>query len=129
MIYNYEDFVYKSLKRHTPFMPWCVSYFNRGFLQPLKHLDSTRFPLLIVNCSVVMFDMKIEFNMGEDVLVNRRMKVRDDESEFCKSRFHKILKIIHWVAGCNSYDSSSKRRHDFAVKMYNSNNNKIISIF
>jgi hypothetical protein len=39
------------------------------------------------------------------------------------------LKIIHWVAGCNSYDSSGKRRHDFAVKMYNSNNNKIISIF
>jgi len=97
-------------------MTWGVRYFNWRLLQLVEHLDSTRFPFLIVDCSVVVFDMKIEFDMGEDVLVNSRMKVCDGEPKFSKGRFHKILKIINWVARSNSYNSSGKGLHAVNVK-------------
>ena len=93
-------------------MSWCVRYFNRRRLQLVKFLDSTHFSFLIVQCSVVVFYMKIKFDMGKYVLVNSRMKVRDGESKFSKSRFHKILKIVDRVAWSNSYNSSGKRHNE-----------------
>lgn len=96
-------------------MTWCVRYFNRFLLQSLNHLDSARFPFLIVDCSVVVFDMEIKFNIGEYVLVNSWMKVRDGESKFRKGRFHKILQIINRVARRNSNNRSGKGLHAFIV--------------
>ena len=72
----------------------------------MKHVDSARFPFLVVKCSVFLFNMEIEFDVGENVLVNRRMKVCYSETKFSKGRFHKILKVLNWVARSNSYDSS-----------------------
>jgi len=98
-------------------MTWCVRYFNRSLLQLVEHLDSARFPFLIVQCSVVMFDMEVDFDMGE--YSDSRMEVGNGEPKFSKCRFHKVLKIINRVARSNSYNSSGKGIHNVKVE-YNS---------
>ena len=94
-------------------MTW---YFDGFLLQLVEHLDSGRFPLIVV-CFV---NMEIEFDMGKYVLVNSRMKVCDGESKVSKSSFHKILKIVDGVAGCNSNNRSGKGLHDVScIKLKN----------
>lgn len=92
-------------------MTW---YFDGLLLQLVEHVDSGRFPLIVV-CFV---HMEIEFDMDKYVLVNSRMKVCDGESKVSKSSFHKILKIVDGVAGCNSNNRSGKGLHD--VRLYKS---------
>ena len=78
-------------KCHGPLM----IYFNRCVLHFFNQLDSERFPFLVVDRFIIVFDVEIKFDMSKYVLIDGIMKMRNGDAKFGKSRCHKILKMLN----------------------------------